>query len=103
MLVLDCPNAFNTVKIIAVLEEFAIQAPALLPLVENCPAGIFFHMGMIERRNIPSNMGIHLGDTLGPTVFCIQVGDNLRKLRAHFEQKGAKATTYMDEIAPSSV
>lgn len=79
-LVLDFPNAFNTVDRAAVLEEVAIRARALTPFVAKCygdqPADVFFIMNTGERRNITSNTGFHQGSALGSALFCMLIGNH---------------------------
>ncbi|CAN0187889.1 unnamed protein product, partial [Laminaria digitata] len=102
----DCPNAFNTVKRTAVLEEAANCVPALTPSVAKCygtrpcsQADVFFRLDSEETRTIACSSGVQQGDPMGPAMFCLALRPGLKRFQQEFEGEGVEVCAYMDDIS----
>ena len=73
VVIIDCSNAFNTVKRTVALAEVSTCVPALTPFVTKCygtrPEGVLFRMDSGETRTILCSSGVQQGDTMRPAMF----------------------------------
>ena len=103
LILIDCSNAFNTVKYTAVLAEAACCVLALTPLVAKRngerSAPVFIQMEWGEWRKIECLSGVQQADAMGPTLFCTPPLPVLKWTRGEFEPRGVEDLSYLDDIS----
>ena len=94
-----CSNAFNTLKILAMLVEVVNGVSAPTPSMTKCygarPADVLFRVDSEETMTIACSTGDQQGDPMGPATFCLALRSKLKRSRAEFEGEGVKTFAYM--------
>ena len=103
LILMDCFNAFSTVKLTAVLAVVATCMSALTPFVVKCYgeicAPVFFQMDSGERRKIDCSTGMQQEDAMRRAVFCMPLLPVLKRTREEFEPKVVEAFAFLDDIS----